>query len=153
MDNKISQFSYQSCKSSIPVLKSGYLVRVHQKIKEGNKERVQVFEGMIIKTGAGHGPSESFCVRKVTDGIGVEKTFLIHSPSIVKVDVVRSHKIRRSKLYYLRNLSGKALRLKEVPLKLDKKEFSIASDTEIVETKEGEVIQEVASEVKEAEQE
>ncbi len=126
MTDLVATYSKKFCKPSVPELKPGYQVRVHQKIKEGNKERVQVFEGMIIRKNAGQGVSETFTVRKISEGIGVEKIFPIHSPTIVKIDVVRAHKVRRAKLHYLRDLSGKALRLKEVELKLEEKKFEVA---------------------------
>ncbi len=150
MNQLIQKISQKYCKTKVPVLKPGYEVRVHQKIKEGNKERVQVFQGMVIKTNSGHGVSHTFTVRKISEGIGVEKTFPIHSPNIVKVDVLRAHKVRRSKLYFLRNLSGKALRLKEVPLKLqhtefEKKEESKAESIEQTQEKQSESKPEIAS--------
>ncbi len=124
MSKVIQDFGSQFCKESVPDLKPGFLVAVHQKIKEGNKERVQVFQGTVIKTNAGHGVDSTFTVRKISEGIGVEKIFPIHSPTIVKIDVLRAHKVRRAKLRYLRDLSGKALRMKEIPLKLREKTFA-----------------------------
>lgn len=118
MDSLIHDFVHKYCKKSVPDLRTGYLVCVHQKIKEGNKERIQKFQGTVIKTNSATGISKSFTVRKISEGIGVEKTFLVHSPNVVKIDVLRAHKVRRSKLYFLRELSGKALRLREVPLRL-----------------------------------
>lgn len=97
----------------VPQLKVGQTVRVHQKIKEGNKERIQIFEGLVIKISSGHGVSKTFTVRKVFQGIGVEKIFPIHSPNIEKIEVTKSSKIRRAKLYYMRERTGKAARLKE----------------------------------------
>jgi len=124
MSKLLEAVAKKSLKSKVPNLKTGYHVKVHQKIKEGNKERVQIFEGLIIKSNSGGGVNESFTVRKVSGGIGVEKVFLIHSPSIVKIEVMRAHKVRRAKLHFLRDLSGKALRLKEVPLNLTEKEYA-----------------------------
>jgi large subunit ribosomal protein L19 len=132
MDTLIQNFSRKYCKASVPDLRTGYLVCVHQKIKEGNKERIQKFQGTVIKTNSGNGVSSSFTVRKISEGIGVEKTYLIHSPSIVQVDVLRAHKVRRAKLYFLRDLSGKALRLKEIPLNL--KTIEIKGDEILVES-------------------
>jgi large subunit ribosomal protein L19 len=100
-------------KSKLPQINPGDIVRVHQKIKEGNKERIQVFEGIVIKTHRKIGPNATFTVRKIASGIGVERIFLLQSPNIVKIEFKKSSKVRRAKLYYLRNLSGKALRLKE----------------------------------------
>lgn len=90
----------------------GNVVKVHLKIKEGNRERIQVFEGTVIKI-QNAGINKTFSVRKISDGIGVEKTFLVNSPKIEKVEVVRVGKTRRAKLYYLRNRVGKAAKLKE----------------------------------------
>jgi len=123
MSQLVQEFGIRSCKNKVPLLKPGMIVKVHQKIKEGNKERVQVFQGVVIRVGAGHGVGETFTVRKVSEGIGVEKCFLIHSPNVVKIEVIRDQKVRRAKLNFLRELSGKALRLKEVPLNLQHKEF------------------------------
>lgn len=127
MSKILQDFGNQFCKDSVPELKAGYLVAVHQKIKEGNKERVQVFQGTVIKTNAGHGVNDTFTVRKISEGVGVEKTFPIHSPIIVKIEVLRAHKVRRAKLRYLRELSGKSLRMKEIPLKLTEKKFEKAA--------------------------
>lgn len=124
MTNLVQKFSEKFCKAKVPQLFPGYQVRVHQKIKEGNKERVQVFEGVVIAVNAGHGTEASFTVRKISEGIGVEKVFPIHLSSIVKIDVLRAHKVRRARLNFLRSLSGKALRLKEVPLDLKEKTFA-----------------------------
>jgi large subunit ribosomal protein L19 len=96
-----------------PPMKAGDTVRVHVRVKEGDKERIQVFEGVVINLRRG-GIRASFTVRKVSFGQGVERIFPLHSPSIQKVDVVRSAKVRRSKLYFLRDLKGKAARMKEV---------------------------------------
>jgi len=123
MSKILQEFGNQSCKAAVPDLKPGYLVAVHQKIKEGNKERVQVFQGTVLKTNAGYGVNDTFTVRKISEGVGVEKTFPIHSPTIVKIEVVRAYKVRQAKLNYLRGLSGKALRMKEIPLNLKEKLF------------------------------
>ena len=95
-----------------PQLKSGDTVRVHVKVREGDKERIQIFEGMVIGMHRG-GSRASFTVRKVSFGQGVERIFPLHSPIIDKVDVIRSARVRRAKLYYLRDLKGKAARMKE----------------------------------------
>ena len=94
-------------------MKAGDTVRVHLRVKEGDKERIQVFDGVIINLRRG-GVRASFTVRKVSFGQGVERIFPMHSPIIQKVDVVRSAKVRRAKLYFLRDLKGKAARMKEV---------------------------------------
>ena len=97
-----------------PDIKSGYTVKVFQKIKEGEKERIQIFEGLVIAVNHGHGASKTMIVRKVVEGIGVEKIFPINSPNIAKIEVVRIGKVRQSKLFYMRKISGKAARLKEI---------------------------------------
>lgn len=94
-----------------PELRSGYTVRVHQKIREGDKERVQIFEGLIIKVGSGEGKSKTMTVRKVVSGVGVEKIFPIQSPNVVKIDVIKKSKVRRAKLYYMREKLGKKFKL------------------------------------------
>jgi large subunit ribosomal protein L19 len=98
--------------SERPQIKSGDTVRVHVKVREGDKERVQVFEGIVIGLRRG-GARASFTVRKVSFGQGVERIFPLHSPVIQKVDVVRSARVRRAKLYFLRELKGKAARMRE----------------------------------------
>ena len=108
----IKSIEHEQLKATIPDLKIGNTVRVHVRIKEGNKERIQVFEGIIIKV-QGAGVNKTFTVRKISYGVGVEKTFLIHSPLVEKVEVVRVGKARRAKLYYLRERTGKATRIKE----------------------------------------
>lgn len=97
-------------KKNIPDLRAGDRVRVHQKIKEGSKERVQVFEGLIIKTKGGKGIGGSFTVRRISLSVGIEKTYPLHLPSIVKIEKVKSAKVRRAKLYYVRGLVGKKAR-------------------------------------------
>jgi len=97
-----------------PAMKAGDTVRVHVKVREGDKERIQIFEGVVIGQHRG-GARASFTVRKVSFGQGVERIFPLHSPTIHKVEVIRSAKVRRAKLYYLRGLKGKAARMKEGP--------------------------------------
>ena len=108
----IKSIEHEQLKNKIPDLKIGDTIRVHQKIKEGNRERIQVFEGIIIKKQNG-GVNATFTVRKLSYGVGVEKTFLVHSPLVEKVEVVRVGKARRAKLYYLRDRIGKAAKTKE----------------------------------------
>jgi len=96
----------------VPELRPGDTVRVHQKIKEGNKERIQVFEGVVLRVKGG-GLNQTFLVRKVSFGIGVEKNYLIHSPNIAKIEVKKRAKVRQAYLGYLRNLTGKSARLKD----------------------------------------
>src|SRR6476620_2997194 len=95
-----------------PAMKSGDTVRVHVKVREGDKERIQIFEGTVIGMHRG-GTNASFTVRKVSFGQGVERIFPLHSPTIDKIDVIRGAKVRRAKLYFLRDLNGKAARMKE----------------------------------------
>mgnify|MGYP004526117501 FL=1 len=108
----IKSIEHEQLKNKIPVLDVGNTVRVHVKVKEGNRERIQVFEGIIIKKQGG-GVNETFTVRRISYGVGVEKTFLVHSPMVEKVEVVRVGKARRAKLYYLRDRIGKASKTKE----------------------------------------
>jgi large subunit ribosomal protein L19 len=98
-------------KKSIPAFKAGDTVSVHYKIREGNKERIQVYQGVVIQRN-GVGTTETFTVRKVSNGIGVERIFPINSPNIDKIEVNSHGKVRRAKLYYLRELTGKAARIK-----------------------------------------
>ena len=102
----------QQIKSDLPELKVGDTVKVHQKIKEGNRERIQVFEGTIIAI-KHSGINKSVTVRRISYGVGVEKTFPVHSPNIAKFEVLRNGKVRRAKLYYLRKLTGKKARIQE----------------------------------------
>ncbi|MCX7924551.1 MAG: 50S ribosomal protein L19 [Fimbriimonadales bacterium] len=99
-------------KSEVPEFRPGDTVRVHVRVVEGGKERIQIFEGVVIAR-KNRGIADTITVRKVSYGVGVERTFPIHSPMVAKIEVVRKGKVRRAKLYYLRNLSGKAARLKE----------------------------------------
>ena len=99
-------------RTDLPEFSAGDTVRVNVRIREANRERIQVFEGLVIKRQGG-GVSESFTVRKVSYGIGVERTFPVHSPIIASIDVVRRGKVRRAKLHYIRKLSAKAARIKE----------------------------------------
>lgn len=100
-------------KTDIPEFKAGDSVKVHVRIVEGDRERIQLFEGVVIKRRGG-GISETFTVRKISYGVGVERTFPVHTPKIEKIDVVRRGRVRRAKLYYLRNLRGKAARIREI---------------------------------------
>lgn len=99
-------------RTDIPEFKPGDTVRVHVKVIEGNRERIQAFEGIVIDRKSG-GARETFTVRRVSYGVGVERTFPVHSPRIEKIEVLRRGAVRRAKLYYLRNLTGKAARIKE----------------------------------------
>lgn len=113
MNDVIREIEQAQLKETVDEFNVGDTVRVHGKIKEGNRERVQVFEGTVIKRQNG-GNRETFTVRKSSGGIGVEKTWPLHSPNVVKVEVVRRGKVRRAKLYYLRNRVGKAAKVKEL---------------------------------------
>lgn len=101
-------------KPAVLDVKSGDTVRVHQKIKEGNKERVQIFEGVVIRTDRKQSHTARITVRKIASGVGVEKSFLLHSPLVEKIEIVRRSKVRRNYLSFLRNRSGKSARLKPV---------------------------------------
>jgi large subunit ribosomal protein L19 len=111
--NVIDAIEAEQLRSDIPAFRPGDTVKVHVKVVEGEKERIQVFEGAVLRRSNG-GIRETFTVRKVSYGVGVERTFPIHSPRIDKVEVMTRGKVRRAKLYYLRELSGKAARIKEV---------------------------------------
>lgn len=102
----------QQLKDNIPSFRPGDTVKIHVRIIEGTRERIQIFEGIVIKR-KGDGLRETFTVRRVSNGVGVERTFPLHSPRIDRIEIVRKGIVRRAKLYYLRNLSGKAARIKE----------------------------------------
>ena len=124
----IKSIEHEQLKNKIPDLKIGDTVRVHQRIKEGNRERIQVFEGIIIKKQGG-GVNATFTVRKIAYGVGVEKTFLVHSPMVEKVEVVRVGKARRAKLYYLRDRVGKSAKTKEdTGARIENKEIIIKEE-------------------------
>ena len=110
--NLMQAFIEKQKKANVPTVAIGDTVKVHLKVKEGNRERIQIFEGTVIAKKHG-GIEETFTVRRISYGIGVEKVFPVHSPSIEKVEVVRHGKVRRAKLYYLRNRVGKAAKVKE----------------------------------------
>ncbi len=124
----VKSIEHEQLKNKVPELRVGNTVRVHQKIKEGNRERIQVFEGIIIKKQNG-GVNETFTVRKVSYGVGVEKTFLVHSPLVEKVELVRVGKARRAKLYYLRERIGKAAKTREnVGARIEDKEITLKEE-------------------------
>ena len=108
----IKSIEHEQLKNKIPELKVGNTVKVHVRIKEGNKERIQIFTGTVIKR-QNSGLNETFTVRKISYGVGVEKTFPTHSPRIAKIEVKRVGKVRRARLYYLRDRVGKAAKTKE----------------------------------------
>lgn len=124
----IKSIEHEQLKNKIPELKVGNTVRVHVRIKEGNKERIQVFEGIIIKVQGG-GVNQTFTVRKISYGVGVEKTFLVHSPLVEKVELVRVGKARRARLFYLRDRVGKAAKTKEqVGARIEDREIVVKED-------------------------
>ncbi len=155
----LKSIEHEQLKNKVPELRIGNTVRVHVRIKEGNKERIQVFEGIIIKKQGG-GVNETFTVRRISYGVGVEKSFLVHSPMVEKVEVVRVGKARRAKLYYLRDRVGKAAKTKEkVGARIETREIIIKEEEEVVpgesveaEEATAEEVAEVAAEVKAAEE-
>lgn len=112
MNTIIEAFANEQLKTEVPSFNVGDTVRVHNRIKEGNRERIQMFEGTVIAKRNG-GIGETFTVRRISYGVGVEKTFPIHSPNVVQVDVIRTGKVRRAKLFYLRDRVGKSAKVKE----------------------------------------
>jgi len=108
----LAELEKEQLRENLPDFGPGDTVKVHVKVREGEKERIQVFEGVVIGRRGG-GVRETFTVRKVSYGVGVERVFPVHSPGVAKIDVVRRAKVRRAKLYYLRALRGKAARLEE----------------------------------------
>ena len=166
----LKSIEHEQMKNKIPELNIGSTVRVHVRIKEGNKERIQVFEGIIIKKQGG-GVNATFTVRRISYGVGVEKTFLVHSPMIEKVEVVRVGRARRAKLYYLRDRVGKAAKTKEkigarietreivlkeevVPGEADSVEAEVVAEEPVAEVKEAKTeqkVEEKASETKASE--
>ncbi|MFC4712469.1 50S ribosomal protein L19 [Planococcus dechangensis] len=113
MQNIIADITKDQLRADLPTFRPGDTVRVHVKVVEGTRERIQVYEGVVIGRRGG-GISETFTVRKISYGVGVERTFPVHTPKIAQLEVTRRGKVRRAKLYYLRNLRGKAARIKEI---------------------------------------
>ncbi|MDR7236263.1 large subunit ribosomal protein L19 [Neobacillus drentensis] len=113
MQKLIEDITREQLRTDLPSFRPGDTVRVHVKVVEGTRERIQLFEGVVIKRRGG-GISETFTVRKISYGVGVERTFPVHTPKIAKLEVLRRGKVRRAKLYYLRNLRGKKARIKEI---------------------------------------
>lgn len=97
----------------LPEFRPGYVVKVHQRIKEGSKERVQIFEGVVLARKGGNGVNATFTVRKIASGVGVERIYPLHSPNIVKLEVVRAQAVRQAKIYYVRKLRDNAPRIKK----------------------------------------
>jgi len=113
MNDIIKNIEAEQMKESVPEFAVGDTVKVHAKIKEGNRERIQIFEGTVLKRQGGSN-RETFTVRKTSNGVGVEKTWPLHSPFVEKIEVVRRGKVRRAKLFYLRDRVGKAAEVKEI---------------------------------------
>ena len=113
MNDIIKKIEAEQLKSEVPQFRVGDTVRVHGKIKEGNRERIQIFEGVVMKRQGG-GARETFTVRKMSNGVGVEKTWPLHSPNVADITVVRRGKVRRAKLNYLRERTGKRAKVKEI---------------------------------------
>lgn len=111
--NLLQTITQEQLRKDVPSFRAGDTLKVHVKVVEGSRERIQLFEGVVIKRRGG-GISQTFTVRKISYGVGVERTFPVHSPRIEKIEVARRGKVRRAKLYYLRNLRGKAARIKEI---------------------------------------
>ena len=116
MNDIIKNIEAAQLKAEVTEFNVGDTVRVHAKVKEGNRERIQIFEGTVLKRQNG-GARETFTVRKTSNGVGVEKTWPVHSPSIEKIEVIRRGKVRRAKLNYLRERTGKAAKVKEIIIK------------------------------------
>ena len=135
MPTKFETFNKPKFKTDLPDIRPGDTVRVYQKIKEGDKERTQAFEGLVIARKHGKGITSTITVRKVISGIGVERIFPVHLPTIEKIEILKRGKVRRAKLYYLRKARGRKARLK-------KKEFAEA----VVEEKPREEIEEIKKE-------
>lgn len=113
MQNTITEITKEYLRTDLPDFRPGDTVRVHVKVVEGTRERIQMYEGIVIKRRGG-GVSSTFTVRKISYGVGVERTFPTHTPKIARLEVLRRGKVRRAKLYYLRELRGKAARIKEI---------------------------------------
>lgn len=112
MNPLIAEITKEQLRDDIPEFRAGDTLRVHARIVEGERERIQIFEGIVIQR-RGHGISETYTVRKISNGVGVERTFPVHSPRVAKIEVLRKGRVRRAKLFYLRDRVGKAARIKE----------------------------------------
>lgn len=145
----IKSIEHEQMKNKIPVLNVGDTVKIHVRVKEGNRERIQVFEGIIIKV-QGRGVNQTFTVRRISYGVGVEKTFLVHSPAVEKVEVVRVGKVRRARLFYLRDRVGKAAKTKEkVGARIETKEVTIKEELKEEPVSEAPVAEEEPAKVEE----
>jgi len=110
----IKHISATQAKTDLPNFQPGFTVRIHQKIKEGDKERIQIFEGLVIARKGGSGANATFTVRKISSGVGVERIYPLHSPNVVKVEVVKENNVRRAKLYYVRARQDNQPRMRKV---------------------------------------
>jgi len=110
--NIVDAIGKEYCKTDLPDFKPGDTIRVHTRIVEGTKERIQIFEGTVLKRSGGNNPTATYTVRKVSYSIGVERTFPLHSPRVAKIELVSRGRVRRARLFYLRPLRGKAARIK-----------------------------------------
>jgi large subunit ribosomal protein L19 len=141
MQELIKKFEKDQIKRKMPAIEPGDTVKVYQKIKEGDKERVQFFQGTVIRINSGRGMNGSFTVRKIASGVGVEKIFPFHLPTIVKLEVIKKGDVRRAKLYYLRNLQKKKSKLKEkemTPADLEAMGFDEVKEKEAIRLKQEE---------------
>lgn len=146
MQSVINQIQDKYKKHQVVDVKSGDTVRVHQKIKEGNKERIQVFEGLVIRTDRKGSHTSSITVRRISSGVGVEKSYLMHSPLVTKVEVVKRSKVRRNNLSYMRKLTGKSARLTGV--KFDQESVNTVEEAPKAEEPKEEVTAEAAEQEK-----
>ncbi len=128
--SQTQQFTKPYLKTDLPQIKIGDTIKVHQKIKEGDKERIQIFEGVVIAKKHGAGVNGSMTVRKIIDGVGVEKILPLHSPNIAKIEVMAHGKVRRAKLYYLRDRVGKKAKIKRKEIKSLKQEGQLIENQE-----------------------
>lgn len=129
-------------KKKVPVLRSGDVVRVHQRIVEAGKERIQVFEGLVISVSGSRGMDGSFTVRRIASGVGVERTFPLHSPKIAKIERVKASKVRKAKLYYIRQLTGRKARLRSDSVKAESWEELVVPSKPAQEDEVNEVVEE-----------
>lgn len=150
MESVIDQLSNSQKKAHVTKVRSGDTVKVHQKIKEGNKERVQVFQGLVIKTSQKNSHLARITVRRIASGIGVEKSFLIHSPLVVRIEVAKRSKVRRNYLSYMRNLTGKSARLSS--LDFDRKAVNAEPEVEEKPKEKEKAPEEAKKETKETEE-
>ncbi len=139
--SRLAEFSAQFARK-VPEISSGLVVRVHQKIQEGEKSRVQIFEGLVIRVSPGAGADATFTVRKVVDGIGVEKIFPLYSTNIAKIDIKKSSRVRRSKLYFMRERRGKSANLRGLLMEIE----SPVATPEVPKTEAPAAVAEVAKE-------